>query len=173
MVEWPLAVLPSRSLWSFLAIGYTVCLPLSLSFKTLSYATPEWLLIKCLLILSKEVCLAYFSKLMSVNNVCRLACIPQIAFYVMKHYGNSPGSLGYSAHIAGIFFFLCIALGCMVSLLHSNRKPVVCCRSKLDTALEFAPMVSWGHAVYMWQLVRWWRHPTCSGCFSQEVGRYP
>lgn len=105
MVEWPLAVLPSRSLWSFLAIGYTVCLPLSLSFKTLSYATPEWLLIKCLLILSKEVCLAYFSKLMSVNNVCRLACIPQIAFYVMKHYGNSPGSLEYSAHIAGIFFF--------------------------------------------------------------------
>lgn len=43
--------------------------------------------------------------------------------------------------------FLCIAHGCMVSLLHSNRKPVVWCESKLDTA-KFVPLFSKEHAVH-------------------------
>lgn len=47
------------------------------------------------------------------------------------------------------FFFVWITLGCMVSLLHSNRKPVVRCRSKLDTVLEFTPLFSKGHTVYV------------------------
>ena len=53
--------------------------------------------------------------------------------------------------LQGFFFSLspCIALGCMVSLLRSNRKPVVCGRSKLDTMLEFAPLFSYGHTVYV------------------------
>lgn len=49
---------------------------------------------------------------------------------------------------AGIFFLLLsIALGCMVSLLHLNRKPVLWCGCKLDTVLEFAPLLSEGQTV--------------------------
>lgn len=39
----------------------------------------------------------------------------------------------------------------MVPLSHSNRKPVVWCRSKLDTGLEFAPLFSPRHAMCVWQ----------------------
>lgn len=57
-------------------------------------------------------------------------------FYVMKHYSHSEHSE------QDYLFFVRIALGCMVSLLHSNKKPVVWCRSKLDTVLEFSPLFS-------------------------------
>lgn len=91
-----------------------------------------------------------FHRVKTANTGYRPAWLQWIIVNVMKHYGN------YSAHTAGIFFFFPhIALGCMVSLLHLNRKPVLWCGCKLDTVLEFAPLLCEGQTLCVWQLL-WW-----------------
>lgn len=60
----------------------------------------------------------------------------------------------------------------MVPSSHSNRKPVVWCRSKLDTVLEFAPLFSPRHAIYV-TVVEVFKAAVDIKSTSVEVGIHP